>query len=250
MSPDELSRERSQLLAQIERWLEWPLIILAVVWLLLLVAELTVGLSPFGIRIGEIIWGIFILEFIVRFVVAPQKLAFLRANWLTIVALVLPAFRVLRVFRFARAIRGLRLARIVTSVNRGMATLGRSMQRRGFGYVAALTLLVLMIGAAGMYAFEKAPDGSGLRTYTESLWWTAMLLTTIGSEYWPRTPEGRALSLLLSLYALGMLGYIAASLATFFIGRDAVAGEGEVASEKMLRELRDEIVLLRDRLTQ
>jgi voltage-gated potassium channel len=250
MSNDELSRERSQLLNQIERWLEWPLIILAVVWLVLLVAELTVGLSPFGIRIGEIIWGIFILEFVVRFFVAPQKLAFLRANWLTIIALVLPAFRVLRVFRFARALRGLRLARIVTSVNRGMATLGRSMQRRGVGYVAALTLLVLVTGAAGMYAFEQAADGSGLQTYSESLWWTAMLLTTIGSEYWPRTPEGRALSLLLSLYALGMLGYIAASLATFFIGRDADAGEGDVASEKTLRELRDEIVLLRKRLDQ
>jgi voltage-gated potassium channel len=250
MSNDELSRERSQLLNQIERWLEWPLIILAVVWLVLLVAELTVGLSPFGIRIGEIIWGIFILEFVVRFFVAPQKLAFLRANWLTIIALVLPAFRVLRVFRFARALRGLRLARIVTSVNRGMATLGRSMQRRGVGYVAALTLLVLVTGAAGMYAFEQAADGSGLQTYSESLWWTAMLLTTIGSEYWPRTPEGRALSLLLSLYALGMLGYIAASLATFFIGRDADAGEVDVASEKTLRELRDEIVLLRKRLGQ
>lgn len=47
-----------------------------------------------------------------------------------------------------------------------------------------------------------------------------MLLTTIGSDYWPRTVEGKLLTLGLSLYALGILGYVAASLASFFVGRD------------------------------
>ena len=47
-----------------------------------------------------------------------------------------------------------------------------------------------------------------------------MLLTTIGSEYWPQTPEGRLLTFLLSLYSLGILGYITATLASFFVEKD------------------------------
>ncbi len=36
-----------------------------------------------------------------------------------------------------------------------MRALGASMGRRGFGYVVALTMIVTLAGAAGMYAFES-----------------------------------------------------------------------------------------------
>jgi hypothetical protein len=78
---------------------------------------------------------------------------------------------------------------------------------------------VTVAGAAGMYAFEKElPGGGGLADYSTALWWTAMVMTTLGSEYWPRTVEGRVLCFLLSLYAFAVWGYITASLATFFLG--------------------------------
>ena len=109
-----------------------------------------------------------------------------------------------------------------------MRSLGASMGRRGFGYVAALTVIVTLAGAAGMYAFEnEAPDG--LDSYGEALWWTAMIMTTLGSAYWPQTPEGRVLCLILALYAFGVFGYVTATLATFFVGRDAANAEGELA---------------------
>lgn len=246
----ELERERSELLATVERWVEGPLLVLGFVWLALLVVELVHGLSPFFIRVGQIIWAIFILDFVLRFALAPGKIDFLRNNWLTLIALLLPAIRVLRVFRIARALRGLRLVRIVGSVNRWMRALGHSMQRRGLPYVLALTLVVLTAGAAGMFAFENPASGGELGSYAEALWWTAMLLTTIGTDYWPRTAEGRALTMLLSLYALGILGYVAGTLATFFIGREAEAADSDIAGEGTLRELRLEISLLRDQLSQ
>ena len=48
-----------------------------------------------------------------------------------------------------------------------------------------------------------------------AVWWTAMLLTTMGSEYWPRTPEGRVLCLLLALYAFAVFGYVTAAIAAY-----------------------------------
>ncbi len=69
-----------------------------------------------------------------------------------------------------------------------MGPLRRRMSRRSLGYVLALTMLVTLAGAAGMLAFEReAPGGGSIRDYGTALWWTAMIMTTMGSDYWPRT---------------------------------------------------------------
>jgi voltage-gated potassium channel len=98
-----------------------------------------------------------------------------------------------------------------------------------------------------MYAFENEVPG-GLHSYGAALWWTAMLLTSIGSEYWPKTAEGRVLCFLLSLYGFAVFGYVTATLASYFIGRDADAEEGELVSAKPIKELRVEIAALREEL--
>lgn len=245
---DEVNHERRQILGQWEQWVETPLMLLGLVWLVLLVIELRWGLSPFLETTGTLIWVIFILDFAIRLIISPDRVQYLKRNWLTAIALVLPALRVLRIVRVARllrtarAARSLRLLRIVTSINRGMKALSASFGRRGFGYVSAVTGLVLFAGAGGMYAFENEVPG-GLNSYGVALWWTAMLLTSIGSEYWPQTAEGRVLCFLLSLYGFGVFGYVTAVLASFFIGRDA-EGEGELAGAQSVKELRDDIAAL------
>lgn len=247
-----LEQERVELLQQLEGWLETPMLILGFAWLALLVVELIWGLSPILDGLGMVIWIIFVLDFAIRFTLAPQKLAYLRRNWLTAISLLLPALRVFRIVRVmrilsaARAARALRLVRVVSSVNRGMRALGAAMGRRGFGYVIALTVVIILVGAAGMYAFENDLSAeNGLHTYGAALWWTAMLMTTMGSEYWPQTAEGRILTFLLSLYAFAVFGYVTATLATFFIGRDAENAEAEVAGAKTIEALRGEIAALR-----
>jgi voltage-gated potassium channel len=98
-----------------------------------------------------------------------------------------------------------------------------------------------------MYNLEPAREiQGGFTSYWDAVWWTGMLLTSIGSQYWPQTTEGRVLGFLLALYGLGILGYITATLASFFIGRDALSNEGEVASSDEIRQLRRDIATLRD----
>lgn len=248
-----LKNERYELLRRLEDSLETPMLVLAFVWLALLVGELIWGESLMFEVLGTIIWVIFILDFAVAFVLAPHKIAYLKNNWLTALSLLVPALRlfrfsrVFRLFRLARMGRSLRLLRVVSSLNRGMRALGASLSRRGFGYVLALTVLVTFTGAAGMYAFENAaPDG--LKNYGEALWWTTMVLTTMGSQYWPLTVEGRVLCVFLSLYAFAVFGYVTATLATFFIGRDAEDDEAEMAGARQLAALREEMIALREEI--
>jgi voltage-gated potassium channel len=127
-----------------------------------------------------------------------------------------------------------------------MRALGRTLGRRGFGYVSALTVVVTVVAAAGMYAFEKdVAEPGGLHSYADALWWTAMLVTTMGSEYWPRTPEGRILCLLVALYAFAVFGYVTATIATFFIGRDAEEETAELAGARDIERLTAEVGALR-----
>lgn len=222
------------------------------VWLSLLVKDLGWGLGRFGQNISYAIWIIFVLEFLLRIGLAPRKIRYIRRNWLTAVSLLLPALRVFRfarIFRILARMRGMQLVRILGSINRGMKTLGRNMKRRGFGYVVALTVVVTLTGAAGMFYFERSlPDGEGMHSFWTALWWTAMIMTTMGSEYWPKTPEGRALCLLLAIYAFSIFGYFTGTIATYFIGQDTVDEEAKRLSRSDLDALRAEISLLRKEL--
>lgn len=253
-----IRQERFHLLVNLSRATEKPMVGLAVVWIGLTIADLLGKLSPALVMLNNVIWVLFAIDFAIKLLVAPDRAGFLKTHWVLLLSLVLPAFRLLRILRALSALRALSLVRVVTSLNISIGTLADAMGRRGVGYVSIITVLVLFGGAAGMYALENpqqlvsdgfakaAAQGSGLHDYGDALWWTAMLMTTIGSQYWPLTAAGRALCFLLSLFSLGVFGYITAALASFFVDKD-VGGSRRVR-EETVEALRADIAALRAEL--
>lgn len=220
-SEKHLRRERWSLLVTIDKTLAVPMDILAFIWLILTIRELTTGLSEglHNMVIG--IWIIFGLDFFLEFLIAPQKLTYLKHNWLTALSLTVPAFRIFRivkVLRYIRFVRGSSILRVLSSINRGMRTLRKSMGKRGLPYVSGITLIVISTGAAGiMYLERDYTDYFG--DYVTALWWTSMMVTTMGSDYFPKSSEGRLLALLLAVYGFAIFGYVTASVASFFIDK-------------------------------
>lgn len=243
-----LSRNRLQLLRKINQFMETPMAVLGLVWFCLMVLDLTRGLGPTGQSVTSWIWGIFIADFALRLVLAPRKFKYIRHNWVTVIALALPALRMVRFARVLRSLarlRGLPLVRILASINRSMHAVGETMQRRGFGYVLAITLIVTLAGAAGMLHFEGGRAGrGGIDDFWSALWWTGMIMTTMGSDYFPHTGEGRLLCIFLAIYAFAVFGYVTGTIATYFIGRDHAPSE-QTQTLALLRELRDEVAALR-----
>jgi voltage-gated potassium channel len=246
-----LERECSEVLQQWEDWSEIPMLVLSFAWLGLFIIELVWGLTPILTAIGTTIWIVFILDFIIDLILAPRKVFYIKHHWLIALSLMIPALRVFRIMRVIQplrsihGIRGFQLLRIAIGTNRGMRLFGASVQRRGFGYVVGLTVIVTLIGSASMYAFEREVPGSIITDYGIALWWTAMVMTTIGSDYFPKTAEGRILCFFLALYAVVVFGYLTATLATFFIDRDAESDDAELASAKSIQALQTEISGLR-----
>lgn len=238
----QLVRERNKLLTATEQLLEGPMIFLGFTWLVLLIIEFIWGLPILLQYVSIAIWIIFIIDFIIKLILAPIKIKFIKKNWLTAISLLIPALRIFRFFRFIKILQGVRsisLVRIVSSLNRSMRSLRATMKRRAFGYVAILAVVVAFGGAAGMYALEN--PNPGFNNYGMALWWTAMRIITAGSDFFPQTPEGRGLAFLLSLFGYAIFGYVTATLATFFIGRDAEEKNAPVAGAKDVQELKMQI---------
>lgn len=238
-------RERWALLREVNEFTESPLVVLSFVWLVLLVLDLTVGLQGWALILVYAIWGLFIVDFVIGFLIAPRRAVYLRSNWLTAISLMIPALRILRVFqalrvlRAARAARSINLARTLTATRRGVRATRLALGRRGFAYVVVATVLVVLTGSAGMTQFESPAsvreagydEAQGIDTYGEALWWTSMMVTTFGSDYWPVTPEGRFLTVLLSVYSVAIFGYITATLASIFVAGDVGAGVRQARRE-------------------
>jgi voltage-gated potassium channel len=240
MNKERLNEERVELLSQINALFDFPLLLLSIVWLILLIIDFIYGLSPLLEGLSLAIWSIFILDFFLELYIAPDRKDYIKQNWIVSISLFLPGLRVLRVFSglkiasFASYVRSLNLARILASFNRGIRTVRQVVRQRGLIYVLFLTTLITFLGAAGMYNFERP----GLSTYWDAIWWTAMIMTTIGSDYWPKTPEGRVMALVLSVYAFSIFGYITAAFASILVGTEKEKSSKEIA------ELRSEVQYL------
>lgn len=244
MDRERLQQERTDLLQQINEIFDFPLIILSIIWLILIVIEFVYGLSSTLQTASEVIWGIFIVDFFIELYIAPKKKVYLQNNWVVALSLFLPALRILRLFRgfelfkISSFIRSLNLARVLSSFNRSIRTVRKAVKQRGLKYVLLLTFFVTFIGAAGMYNFERP----GLSSYGDAFWWTAMIITTIGSDYWPKTVEGRILTFLLSVYAFAIFGYITAALASLLVGEENKASSIEITElRKEVQRLSSEI---------
>ena len=256
-SEDDVSiLERFELLNHVQSILEPVMTALGLVFLVLLLLDFgdaEVGVVDQGRIDGSLqaIWAIFLLDFSVRFFIAPGKIDFLKSNWLTVISLALPFLRPLRAFRAFRAIRAVRsmsLVRLVGGINRGMRVLRQVVRGRQIVYVGILSVVVALAGAVGALFFENGFSESPIRSFGDAIWWSSALVTTMNNEKYVVSPEGRVLAIMLRIYALSVFGYVTASIATYFIGTaersDAQQGENATLRAE-ISALREELAAMR-----
>ena len=208
-------RERAA--ALLERRLDPLMAVLAVLWGLYLGYELVAptGQRPVLTMVSNIIWGVFVLEFVVKLAVSGAPLRFLRRRWPSVVFLVLPALRVLRVLRTVRALRLLPAARVLGASYRAVGTARGLLQGR-IAFLAATTAVVVVSGAQLLYVLEAGREG-GVGSLGEALWWSANLSVSSTLVLEPVTVVGRLLALLLSAYALVVFASLAGTVGAFFV---------------------------------
>ena len=67
------------------------MLFLSFVWFLVIVVELVNGMSPLLLSFGAVLWALFVFYFGLRIAVVPNRVIFLRWNWLVIFVILVPA---------------------------------------------------------------------------------------------------------------------------------------------------------------
>lgn len=220
-APDAEATRRERLAALFERRLDPVMAVLAVVWAAFVFYELA---APADQRdelriIGDVVWGIFVLEFVAKLAISGRPLRFVRRRWPSVLFLALPALRALRVVASLRTLRLLPVARVVGSSYRTIGT-ARSLLGSRLVFLAVTTLAVVVGGAQLLFLLEPG-GGAGADRLGETLWWSANLALSGTYVFEPASLLGRIVSLLLSGYAMVVFASLAATLGTFFVEQRA-----------------------------
>lgn len=225
MASDECdeSTRRERAAAIVEDRLDVPMAVLAFAWGGLVAYDLV---APARLRstlglISNVIWSVFVIEFVAKLWVSGHPLRFLRTRWPSVLFLALPLLRIFRLVRALRALRALPLVRVAGS---GYRTIGsaRLLLSSRLAYLGAVTATVVFAGAQMLYLVEQPPleGGSGL---AEALWWSANLAISGNYTFQPASLAGRLVCLLLTGFAVVVFASVAASVGAFFLESRAEA---------------------------
>jgi voltage-gated potassium channel len=220
----DLDAERERLLAQVEAVADPLMFALGLVFLLLLLVQ--VGALPvtadeqrFLDRADNVIYAAFVADFGLRLLIVPDRAAWIRKNWLLAVSLLLPALRPLRLVRIAPALATIHTAALVGGANKALAALRKMLRGRAFLYLVVVTVLVVVVGAGAVLQLDRGHHDTPFTSFGEALWWAATLVTTVNTGDDPVSGWGRVVAVMMRVYAVGVFGYLTASIASYFIAQ-------------------------------
>lgn len=204
--------EREELAERIADRLDVPITAAGVIFLFLVLAE-TIS-NPSG-AVGTIfaiaswsLWGLFVAEFLLRMVIAPSTITFLRRNWWQVLFLAVPALRFLRALRVLRAAR---VGRVLTSAVRSSRTAGRKLSSR-LATLAVVTLVVILATSQLLFELGDYPS------YAEALD-DAALATIAGEPFFPERDALRIVQIVTVAYSVVVFGALAGSVGAFLLER-------------------------------
>jgi voltage-gated potassium channel len=203
---------------------EMPLLALAVLMVPLLIVQfafihhLNSGQRQLLQAADYFIWAFFLVEYLIRFVLAPERLRFVRRNIPDLVVVAVPMLRPLRLIRSARALRLLRLVRLSAFAGEGMKKSQRTLRSKSANYVIFVTVLLIVVTATVVLDLERSAHGANIKNFPDALWWAVATVTSVGyGDRFPVTGAGRAVAMLLMFSGVALFGVIAASIASFFV---------------------------------
>jgi voltage-gated potassium channel len=151
--------------------------------------------------------------------------------------------------------RPLRLLRFVILISALQKAVGSAIRGRIIVYAVFGTILLVYVASLAVLDAERDHNPQ-FNTFPDALWWSITTITTVGySDKVLVTLTGRVIAVLLMIGAIGLVGSITATLASYIVQRVAdedTASEAvtEAATAAHIDELRTEIRRLADELRQ
>jgi voltage-gated potassium channel len=213
----------------VERWeelVEWPMAVLAVVFLAAYAAPVLA--EPLGqpwralCRTFEYgAWALFGVEYLVRLRLARDRGAYALRHWWDPAIIVLPVLRPLRILRLILLLKTLN--RRFTSTLRGQVLV----------YTIGAAGLLLFVGAIAELESERHARGTNITSFGDALWWAVTTVSTVGyGDHFPVTRDGKLVAAGLMVGGIALIGVVAASFATWLVDHVRAVDQSEQAATR------------------
>ena len=202
METTTLAQNQSDRLERLERITELPLMLASFALIPIITGLYLWDLSTLETRIYSqaqiAIWALFAVALLAKIAVAPDKLRYIRNNWLEVLLVVIPVIRPLRILRAF-----IWIARDITRMNR-LVTL-ESLLAYGIGTV--------LLAATVVTTAERTADGANILSFPDALYWSFVTVSTVGyGDHYPVTAVGKFTAVFLMFFGIGIFGGIIAKI--------------------------------------
>lgn len=176
--------------------------------------------------VDNFICGVFLLDFIIRFRQAENKLQFMKWGWIDLIASI-PTLDFMRAGRLLRLIRLIRIIRAFRSTKHIVQHIFKNKVQGTLTSVAIIAVLMLLFSSIAILQFETDPN-SNIKTAGDAIWWAYVTMTTVGyGDKYPVTTEGRIVAAVLMTVGVGLFGTFTAYVSSWFVKDNAKTEEGK-----------------------
>ena len=213
-----------------------PFLILAFVYLIAWTVVAVDGrrLSPLSLVAALVliaIWLTFIVDYIVRLVLAANRGSFVVGSLPDLLAALLPALRPVVQLRQLSGISFFRRRS------------GAAQRLRIAIFAISFTVVFLYTVSLAVFVAERYAPGATIRTFGDAIWWACVTMFTVGyGDYSPVTLAGRLWAVALMVGGVVIIGVASAIVVSYLnerirqpVGReddDGAAPEGTTPSER------------------
>lgn len=242
---------KDEIAKKIEDKIAKPMIFLALLIIPVLLIELGVITTNqsyifIATKIDDLIWFIFLFEYLVLVSLYSNKIKYTKQNLLNILILIFsppivsPAS--FASVRALRSLRALRFLRIMIPLKRSVKPICDICTKNSFHYITLVTVLLISFSGIIFGWIEN-------RDVFEGMWWAVTTVTTVGyGDLYPESNTGRLFATFLMIIGIAFVSILTGNISSYFVARDA--NEEDQDENMLLLEKLDELTLKIDELNE
>lgn len=167
-----------------------------------------------------IIWGIFFVDYFIRFFAAERKWHFIKSHPLELIAII-PLDAIYQAARFFMFFRMLKLWGILPRFLRPVYSV---LKTNGLEKLLVFAVILIFLVPIPMILIEPQ-----IINYTDAIWWAIVTITTVGyGDITPETGVGRLLAVILMFVGIGIIGTFTSAISAYFASRRRALEEDHV----------------------